>query len=86
VTRCVPRALNHLFCNDLFARSSGCQPDEVIILREYVFLRNVCSAYFAHLREPPRILFGLDNLAIDRDRLVVAGKKLEVYSHAVDAG
>jgi hypothetical protein len=86
VPRSVPRPRKVLFSLLFLFCSSGCQPDEVIILREYVFLRNVCSAYFAHVRRPPRILFGLDNLAIDRDRLVVAGKKLEVYSHAVDAG
>ena len=81
----VPWIANPLKLLALCACASGCDPDEDILLRANVFLRNNRSAYSAHPRGPPRVLFGLDYLAIDRHRLILTTKYLEVDGQTVDS-
>ena len=72
----VPRIANTLKLLALCACTSGCDPDEDILLRANVFLRNNRPVYFAHPRGPPRILLGLDYLAVYGYRLIFTTKYL----------
>ena len=65
--------------------TSGCDPDEVTLLRQSTVSSNIWSAFLARVRGPPRILFSLDNLAVDRDRLVLTAEYLKVNGHAIRA-